>query len=113
MTTGSSRPTSSDSATPVKKRFSIPNGPSKFQGYCHDIKLEFCPLPGIVTGARTRVYVCPGNEKKDGLSAQYHRNQTVCVCVCVCVCSFFPRGVHKRRIDDQKLAKEEQMVIME
>ena len=85
MTTGSSRPTSSDSATPVKKRFSIPNGPSKFQGYCHDIKLEFCPLPGIVTGARTRVYVCPGNEKKDGLSAQYHRNQTVCVCVCVCV----------------------------
>ena len=38
-----------------------------------------CPLPGIVTGARTRVYVCPGNEKKDGLSLQCDRNHTVCV----------------------------------
>ena len=63
------------------------------------------------TGARTRVYVCPGNEKKDGLSTQCDRN--VCVCVCVCVCSFLSRGVHKRRINDHKLAKEEQMIIME
>ena len=42
------------------------------------------------TGARTRVYVCPGNEKKDGLSTQCDRN--VCVCVCVCVQFPFKRG---------------------
>lgn len=82
MTTGSSRLTSSGSATQAKKRSNIPNRTTKVPRLLSWHWFESCLLLGIVTEARTRTYVCPGAGKEDGLSPQCGRNYTGCQCVC-------------------------------